>query len=265
MKIKELVLISILILVILVIPQEVRAYGAKIKKYNLRSILATHTTYFKSSDKQRSLNIKLAAQKIDGRVIKAGEVFSFNQIVGPRTKGRGFKESVEIVNNKYVTGVGGGVCQVSSTLYNSVLFAGLEIIERKNHSRPVTYVPLGRGATVYYDLIDFKFKNNFSHPIMIMAKVVNKQLTITLLGKDLGIDVKVVTSAPQTIDPKVIKKPDANLDKGSKKIVQKSRVGYKVITRRIIRSGSKVIENKLISQDIYPPINKIVKVNPQHN
>ncbi|MFO7820194.1 MAG: VanW family protein [Halanaerobacter sp.] len=265
MKIKLLVLLSLLVLVNLLIPSEVEAYGIKIKKYNLRSVLATHTTYFKNSDKERSSNIKLAAQKIDGRVIKAGDSFSFNQVVGPRTKERGFKESAEIVNNEYVTGVGGGVCQVSSTLYNSVLFAGLEIIERKNHSRPVTYVPLGRGATVYYDLIDFKFKNNFSHPIMIMAKVVDKQLTITLLGKDPGIDVKVVTSAPQTIDPEVIEKSDSDLEQGNKEVVQKSKVGYKVRTRRVIKSDSKIIEDELISEDIYPPINKIIKVNPQHN
>ena len=245
--------------------ENVRANSAKIKKYNLRNIIATHTTYFDDQASNRTQNIKVSARKIDNTVIKPGEVFSFNQIVGPRTKKRGFKEAIEIVNNKYVTGVGGGVCQVSSTLYNSVLLAGLKIIEREHHSRPVNYVPLGRGATVYYNLIDFKFKNNFSNPLMIMSKVVNDQLTITLLGTDPGIDVRVVTSSPEIIDPKVIKKSDKEINTDHKKIVQTAKVGYKVTTRRIIKSGSTIIEDKLISKDIYPPINKIIKVNPQNN
>ena len=249
----------------LVVTPITEADPSKIKKYKLRNILATHTTYFNANASKRTQNIKVAAKKIDNTIIKAGEIFSFNKIVGPRTKKRGFKEAIEIVNNKYVTGVGGGVCQVSSTLYNSVLLSGLKIIERENHSRPVNYVPLGRGATVYYDLIDFKFKNNFSNPLMIMAKVVNDQLTITLLGTDPGINVEVITSSPEIIDPKVIKKADKQLKKGNEKIIQDGEVGYKVTTRRIIKSGSKTIENRLISKDVYPPVNKIIKVNPQNN
>ena len=254
----------LLLIISLTLPQSIEANFNKIKKYNLRDILATHTTYFNQSASNRTQNIKVAANKIDGTVIKAGQIFSFNKVVGARTKKRGFKEAVEIVNNKYVTGVGGGVCQVSSTLYNAVLFAGLKIVERKNHSRPVDYIPLGRGATVYYDLIDFKFKNNFSNSLLIMSKVVNDQLTITLLGKDPGINVKVITSSPQIIDPKVIKKPDKELN-NNRKVMQEGKVGYKVTTRRIIKSNSEIVNNEIISKDIYPPINKIIKINPQYN
>lgn len=253
-----------LLLLNLLVPKAVAIDPAKIKKYNLSNILATYTTYFDLEDENRSRNIKLAVKKIDGKVLKAGESFSFNNTVGPRTKERGFKKAIEIVNNKYVTGIGGGICQVSSTLYNSVLSAGLKILERDNHSRPVSYIPLGRGATVYYDLIDFKFKNNYAHPIMITARVINNQLTISLLGTDLDIDVKVVTSEPEVIEPEVIKKKDTKLAKGSKKIVQESKVGYKVTTKRIIKSDAKVIEKKVI-KDIYPPVDKIVKVNPKNN
>ena len=266
---KKMVSISLLIILffsLVVIPKHGLTNSLnKIKKYNLRNILVTYTTYFNSSNSNRSKNIKVAAQKINGKLLKPGEVFSFNNVVGPRTKKNGFKEAIEIVNNEFVTGVGGGVCQVSSTLYNSVLFTGLKIIDRKNHSRPVNYVPLGRGATVYYGLIDFKFKNNFSNPIMIMAKVVDNQLTITLLGTDPGIDVKVVTSSPQILDPEIIKKSDNNLNEGTKKIIQSGKVGYKVTTRRIIKSGSTIIKDQLISEDVYPPINKIIKINPKTN
>lgn len=255
----------ILFIISLALPQNIAANFNKIKKYNLQNILATHTTYFNELDSNRTQNIKVAAKNIDGTIIKAGEIFSFNEVVGARTKKRGFKEAVEIINNQYVTGVGGGVCQVSSTLYNAVLFAGLKIVERKNHSRPVNYIPLGRGATVYYDLIDFKFKNNFSKPMMIIAKVVQDQLTITLLGTDPGINVEVITSSPEIIDPQIIKKTDKKLKRGRKKIVQDGEVGYKVTTRRIIKSGSKIIENSLIAKDIYEPIDKVIKVNPQKN
>ncbi|MGM0502582.1 MAG: VanW family protein [Bacillota bacterium] len=237
----------------------------KIQKYNLHNILATHTTYFDNVDGKRATNIKIAAKKISGTVLQPGEIFSFNKTVGPRTKKNGFKEATEIVNNEFVTGVGGGVCQVSSTLYNSALFAGLEVIDRKNHSRPVNYVPLGRGAAVYYGSIDFKFKNNFSKPIMVISKVVKEQLTVTILGTDPGINVKVITSAPQVIDPEVVEKSDNSLTQGVKKIIQKGKVGYKVTTRRIIKNGSAVVENELISEDIYPPIKKIIKASPENN
>jgi len=266
---KKKTILLILLVVFSFVGSRVQAISVsqleKIKKYKMSNILATHTTYFDKSEKNRTQNIKIATKKINEIVVKPGQTFSFNEVVGPRTKENNFKEAIEIVNNEYVIGVGGGVCQVSSTLYNSVLFSGLKIIDRQNHSKPVSYIPLGRGATVYYDAIDFKFKNDFSNSIMILSKVIDNRLTITLLGTDPGINVEVVTSAPRILDPEVIKKTDNSLNEGTEKVVQSGKVGYEVTTRRIIKSGSKILENNLISEDVYPPVNKIIKVNSKKN
>jgi len=113
----------------------------------------------------------------------SGEVFSFNDVVGPRTVANGFKIAKEYVNGKIVDGVGGGVCQVSSTLYSAVLFADLETVERQNHMFTVSYIPLGRDAAVAYNELDFKFKNNTNWPIKIVSSVKNNTYLYNLRHK----------------------------------------------------------------------------------
>jgi vancomycin resistance protein YoaR len=146
----------------------VKAINPKITVDNLTNagiheMLSSYTTVFKNEDANRTDNIKLAALKTNGTLLYPGSIFSFNEIVGPREKECGFKEALEIVDGEFVPGIGGGICQVSSTLYNAVLLANLDIVERSNHSRPLSYVPLGQDATVAYDALDFKFSNNTHH------------------------------------------------------------------------------------------------------
>ncbi|HWP95350.1 MAG TPA: VanW family protein [Syntrophomonadaceae bacterium] len=130
----------------------------------------------------RSTNIILAARALDGAVIMPGQTFSFNQRVGQRTTDKGYKDAPIITGNTLKDDVGGGVCQVASTLYNAALLAGLEVVEHSGHSLPVKYVPSGKDATVYYDLIDLKLKNNRNNPIVISSKVENNTLLVYLLG-----------------------------------------------------------------------------------
>lgn len=133
----------------------------------------------------RTENVRLASEKIKGTVLGPGEVFSFNEVVGPRSKEAGFLTAIVISNGKFVLGLGGGICQVSSTLYNSVLAANLEIIERHPHSLPVTYVPRGKDATIAYGSLDFKFKNNTEGYILIDYKIEGQKLTYYLYGSRL--------------------------------------------------------------------------------
>lgn len=154
----------------------------KIQERGIKRLLASFTTAFSTANSNRAYNIYVAAKAIDGTMLKPGETFSFNKIVGPRSQEAGYKTAGVIVNNELVDGIGGGVCQVSSTLYNAVLLANLEIVERNNHSKSVAYLPLGRDATVAYDYLDFKFKNNSKAYVLIRAESEDGRLMIRLFG-----------------------------------------------------------------------------------
>ncbi|SDG96819.1 VanW family protein [Desulfosporosinus hippei] len=148
-------------------------------------LISEYTTTFDQTLIERSLNIKLAAKAIDGKVLKPGEVFSFNNTVGPRTEEAGYQTAMIIEGNTFVPGLGGGVCQVSSTLYNAVCLAApaLSVVERSPHSLPVKYVPLGQDATVAYPNLDFKFQN-FSEGYLLIRSIVNSNtLTFRIYGK----------------------------------------------------------------------------------
>lgn len=145
-------------------------------------IIGSFTTTFNPSVTGRAHNIYLSAREINNVVLGPGDTFSFNAVVGERTKERGYQEALEIVNQQFVVGIGGGICQTSSTLFNAVDEAGLEIIERYTHSRDVGYVAKGRDATVSWGGPDFRFKNPHSYPVLIRANVdkVNGEITVTV-------------------------------------------------------------------------------------
>lgn len=156
--------------------------------------LATFTTAY-INNANRTTNLRLAADKINGTVIMPGETFSYNTIVGERTIAAGYRNAAIYENGQVVDGLGGGICQVSSTLYNSVLMSNLEVVERSNHMFLTTYVGGGRDATVAYGSLDFKFKNNRDYPIKIGAEVSNGYCTVAIYGlkKDDDYDIQIVT------------------------------------------------------------------------
>ena len=135
--------------------------------------LAYFTTSYNMANKERVVNLELAADKINGTIIEPGEEFSYNKVVGARTISNGYKEAKIYSNGKVVDGVGGGICQVSSTLYNTIIYANLNVTERHNHQFLTSYVPEGRDATVAYGAKDLKFINNRSYPIKIKLSVSN--------------------------------------------------------------------------------------------
>ncbi|EHL08831.1 VanW-like protein [Desulfitobacterium hafniense DP7] len=142
--------------------------------------LAEFSTHFNVNEVNRTENIRLAAEAIDGARLAPGEIFSFNETVGERTMAAGYKEAVVIEGNRFIPGIGGGICQVSSTLFNAANQAHLEIVERHHHSLPVGYVPPGQDATVFYAVLDFKFKNNTKEPLVLRTWVEGGTLTIKI-------------------------------------------------------------------------------------
>lgn len=150
--------------------------------------LAEYTTYYHTSDKSRTANLKAAVSKVDNLKVPKDKVFSFNQTVGKRTVTAGYQEAKVISNGEFVDGLGGGVCQVSSTIFECVLRANVKIVYRTNHTLGISYVPMGGDATVQWNSKDFQFKNTTGTDIRISLKCDNGRLTCTVWGKD---DVKV--------------------------------------------------------------------------
>ncbi len=145
-------------------------------------VLGSFTTEFTIKPVARAHNISLAVGSINNFVIKSGEEFSFNRAVGPTTKENGYKEAKIFIRGKEEKGYGGGVCQVSSTLFNACDFAGLEILERHDHSKEVTYVKPGRDAATSDGGIDFRFVNNKDYPVKICAEVKSGKVTVKVLA-----------------------------------------------------------------------------------
>lgn len=145
--------------------------------------VSSYTTVIHDKDENRVHNIKIAAEDLDGTVIEPGEVFSFNKTVGRRSEEKGYEEAPIFVDGEKDTGIGGGVCQVSTTLYNAALEADLEIVERHRHSREVSYVPEGKDATVVYNSKDLKFKNTKDYPIEIRVSVSEDEVKVMLIKK----------------------------------------------------------------------------------
>ncbi len=142
--------------------------------------IGTYSTYFNPSVEGRSVNIKLSAESFQHFVLGPGDEFSFNKVVGQRTVERGYREAKEIVNKEFVMGIGGGICQTSSTLYNAIDAAGLEVIERYSHSKEIGYVPPNRDATVSWGGPDFVFTNPYNFPILLKTQVSLKSGKITV-------------------------------------------------------------------------------------
>ena len=167
------------------IPLKITKAKVKVKDLGdklFKQTLSKYTTIYDAGNSNRAHNIALAASTINGTVLLPGESFSYNGTLGNTTKEKGYKEGGAYVGGKVVQAYGGGICQVSTTLYNAVLYANLEIVERHNHSYAVSYVPAGRDATVAYGGKDFKFKNNRNYPIKIVANAKNGVVSISIAG-----------------------------------------------------------------------------------
>lgn len=226
-------------------------------------LLSSFRTSFTSSNSNRSTNIRLCSEKINGTVLMPGETFSFNQVVGKRTPEAGFKPATAYSAGKVVQEYGGGICQVSSTLYNAVLYSNLEIVERTNHGYKPSYVKPGLDATVSWGGPDFKFKNNRDYPIRIVCDTSNKILKIYIYGLKRDTDYKVVLDAQyvSTVYFKTVYQKDSSLSSGQSKVIQNGSNGCKTATYKYLYDANgTLVSSECISRDTYNPHNKIVAV-----
>ena len=189
-----------------------------------------------------------------------GETFSYNRTVGQRTVGAGFKEAGAYVNGQVTTAIGGGICQVSSTLYNAVLRANLEVTARTNHMFPVGYVPIGTDATVSWGSPDFKFKNNRNYPVKIVATTGGKNVYIKIFGlkEDSDYEVQIQSYTTGSIPFKTTYTKDASLAPGEEKVVQNGSNGCYSAAYKILKKDGKEVSRTLISRDTYQPHNKVI-------
>lgn len=218
---------------------------------------ASFKTYYGSSSLTRKNNINQALSFINGRVLASGENFSFNECVGPRSIARGFKEALIISDGKFVKGVGGGVCQVSTTLYNAVLYADLQVVSVSKHSLPVSYVPASFDAMVS-SVTDFKFKNNTANNIYIRAVSDNVYLYINIYGETMDYEVQLISNKLCDIPYEVQYLDDINTEKGVEQVVSKGINGIESKGYvRYVKNGN-VISEHLIRHDLYASQKKII-------
>lgn len=226
------------------------------------NLLSSYSTSFASSSSNRATNVSLATNKINGKVLMPGEVFSFNGTVGKRTPQAGFKVAGVYMNGQVATDYGGGICQVSSTLYNAVLRANLEIVDRSNHMFEVGYVPIGTDATVSWGAPDFKFKNSRSYPIKIVTSSSNRKCVVKFYGlkESEEYDIEIVSYRTGSVPYRTTYTTDSSLAAGQQKVIQRGSNGAKSVAYRIRKKNGQVISKELLSKDTYDPHNQIIAV-----
>lgn len=193
-------------------------------------LLSTFSTNYAASNRNRTTNLMLAANKINGTVLMPGETFSYNKVVGARTISAGYKEAPIYVEGRVEDGLGGGICQITSTLYNAVVYANLEITQRTNHQFVPSYVTASRDATVVYGSIDFQFKNNRDYPIKLVCSVSGGVANFQIFGMRQEEDCEVQISSYETG-----RTPTAIYSEA-----------YKILKR-----GGQIIDRQLLSKDTY--------------
>ncbi len=219
------------------------------------ALLYSFTTYFDGSNTGRSSNIKLAASKINGTVIPSGAEFSFNETVGKRTEENGFKKAKIIENGKFVDGFGGGVCQVSTTLYNAALLSGLEITEYHPHSLSVSYVAPSRDAMVSGSSCDLKFKNNTAFPVYVRASASYNGVTFSVYGKSDGYKYSCVSEITESIP----RPPEQVVEGDEDKVITYGRDGIKSVCYLVAEKDGAEVRRKIRS-DRYAPVGEVRQV-----
>lgn len=241
------------------------SFNNKRKEMGFNTLIASFTTFHEGhvDDENRNVNLKIAVEKIDGLIIQPGKKFSFNKVVGPRTEKCGFKKAGVISQGKVIPGLGGGICQVSTTLYRSVLLGGMKIDERHNHSiyDGIEYADRGLDAAVAWGYKDFRFTNTLDLPILISAKSEPGKVFIELYAEKLPYEsVELVTRNEQKHPFRVEKKKNARLKKGENRVVHPGVHGYTIESYRLITQNGETREEKL-SKDRYLTFNRIEEIN----
>ena len=224
--------------------------------------LSTFSTRYNAADKDRTTNLVIACQKLNGKVLMPGETFSYNETLGPRTYAAGYRNGKIYENGQVVDGLGGGICQITSTLYNAALMSDMEIVERRNHQFVTSYVNAGRDATVVYGLTDFRFKNTRTYPVRLVASAKGGVATVSIYGikePDREYTYSFKTETVSTIPYTTKYVEDSSLAEGKEVVTQSGTNGLVSKTYMTKMLNGKVISTKLLSTDTYSAMQRIVK------
>ena len=239
---------------------EISAASAK-EKYKTISSFTTNTT----ANQNRNTNVRLAAEAINGTVIKPGQEFSFNGTVGQRTEAKGYKGAAAYNNGEVVQEIGGGVCQVSTTLYNAVFKAGLKISSRRSHTFEPSYVTPGRDATVSWDQPDFKFINNSSTAIGLRASYADQKVTVSVYGIPIledGVTWDLESKKVEDLGtPNPTYEEDQTLQPGAEVIKSKGSAGSRWETYKVVYKNGKEISRELDHKTTYKGHTPVVRRN----
>lgn len=241
----------------IVINGEIEVANAKITKAQLSKIdgvLASFSTDYSTSTEARANNIAIATKACNGKIVMPGDTFSYNATLGERTYEKGYKEAPIYKNNEVVDDVGGGICQVSTTLYRAAMRANLKVVERHNHSFKATYSPLGLDATVTWGYLDYKFKNTYDFPIYIEGVTSGRTVSFNIYGSKAGLGGKryeLVSDTPIVIPAKVTEVNDPNLPEGQVVMDEKPIDGYKVKSYLVTYENGKEVAREAIAYDTY--------------
>lgn len=225
-------------------------------------LLAAFSTNYQASNVSRTTNLRLAANKINGTVLLPNEEFSYNKVVGERTEKAGYKMAATYSNGQVVDGLGGGICQISSTLYDAVVMANLNVTTRRNHQFVTSYLPAGKDATVVWGSQDFKFVNTRKYPIRIVATVERGVATVQIWGvkEEVEYDISIETKKIATIAYTTQYVQDSSLPAGQQKVVQAGSNGRKVEAYKVTKLNGQIVSTTLLSRDTYNAMKRIVHV-----
>jgi vancomycin resistance protein YoaR len=232
----------------------------KARKLGIKERISTYTTEYDAGNQPRVNNIHLLADAIDGTLIAPGETFSFNGSVGERTAEKGYQEANAIVQGKLVPQLGGGICQVGTTLFNAIFESGFPVVERHNHSFYISHYPDGRDATVSWGGPDLKFRNDTKHWVLVAAGHSAGTVTMSLYGTDPGYDVTAKVGEWTDVRAfKVESTKDKNVAKGVKIVEDSGVQGRTIIVTRIVKRDGKVVREDSF-RSVYRPKAQVVRV-----
>jgi vancomycin resistance protein YoaR len=206
----------------------------------------------------RTFNLRLAASRLDGHVIMPGETFDFNETVGPRDEAHGYKDAPVIAEGELVDGIGGGTCQIAGTLHGAAFFAGLEVVSRRPHTRPSSYIKMGLDAAVAYPTISLRLRNPFELPVVLHETVKDGVVRAEVLGPKRRLTVTFVRKVLEISPYEQLERPDPALASGERVLSQRGIPGFKILRQRIVRDGPFAVREH--STDSYPPTAQIVRV-----
>lgn len=219
-----------------------------------RKIIEFSTRISPSSSEGRRFNIDSTAQVLNTTLLAPGEIFDYSTIVERTRTEIGYKPAPVIMNGQFVPGIGGGICQVSTTLYNAVIRIGLEVVERRNHSLPISYAPLGQDATYATGAINFRFRNTLDSYLLIHSEVKDHVLTVKLFGAmDPTLRYTIESKIVKQLPPPVQYVHNGTLAKGEQHTIQQGKSGYVVETYRTKWLDGKEQERELLTTDRYEP------------